>query len=147
MTPEVGTELINPHAGTKTVFLATAESTAGAYVEIEVTYPPDSAQPPLHKHPAQAEHFTVLAGQLDGVRAGEDFSIGAGDELTVDADVPHQMSAGIDGAVFRWRTTPALRTGEMFCALWKVARDNDWQPDGLQLFGVISRYDAEFCLC
>jgi len=84
MTPEVGTELINPHAGTKTVFLATAESTAGAYVEIEVTYPPDSAKPPLLKHPAQVERFTALAGQLN---------------------------------------------------------------DGMQLFGVISRYDAEFCLC
>ena len=147
MNPEFGTELINPRAGTKTVFLATAESTAGAYVEIEMTYPPDSAKPPLHKHPAQAEHFTVLAGRLDGVRAGEDFTVGAGDEVTVDAGVPHQMWAGDDGATFRWRTSPALRTGEMFCALWEVARDNDWKPDVMQLFGVISQYDAEFCLC
>jgi hypothetical protein len=47
----------------------------------------------------------------------------------------------------RWRTTPALRTGELFCALWEVARDNDWAPDGMQLFGVISSYEEEFRLC
>ena len=143
----MGTELINPKAGTKQVFTATAESTGGAYVEIEVTYPPNSARPPMHKHPAQVEHFTVLAGGLDGVRAGEQFSIGAGEELTVEAGAPHQMGATADGAVFRWRTSPALRTGEMFCALWEVAHDNDWSPDPMQLFGVISQYDAEFCLC
>ena len=57
MTPEVGTELINPLTGTKTVFLATAESTGGAYVEIEATYPPNNPPPPLHKHPTQAERF------------------------------------------------------------------------------------------
>jgi quercetin dioxygenase-like cupin family protein len=147
MTPEVGTELINPKAGTKTVFVATAESTDGAYVEIEVMYPPDSAKPPLHQHPAQTEHFTVLAGHLVGVRAGADFMVDAGDELTVEAGVPHQMGAGADGATFRWRTSPALRTGEMFCDLWEVARDNGWEPDVMQLFGVISKYDAEICLC
>jgi quercetin dioxygenase-like cupin family protein len=147
MKPEIGTELINPQAGTKTVFLATAESTDGAYVEIEVTYPPNSPWPPLHKHPSQEEHFTVLAGGLDGVRGEEEFALGAGDEITVPAGTPHRMGAGSDGAVFRWRTSPALRTGEMFCALWEVARDHDWEPGGLAVFEVISQYDAEFCLC
>ena len=147
MTPEVGTELINPLAGTKTVFLATSDSTGGACVEIEATYPPNNTPPPLHKHPAQTEHFTVLVGELKGVRDGEDFIIRAGDELTVEAGVPHLMGAGEDGAVFRWRTSPALRTGELFCALWEVARDNDWKPGGLQLFEVLMQFDAEFCLC
>jgi mannose-6-phosphate isomerase-like protein (cupin superfamily) len=147
VTPDVGTELINPVAGTKTVFLATAESTGGAYVEIEVSYPPHNVKPPLHRHPAQAEHFTVLSGRLDGVRDGTEFSIGAGEEITVDVDVPHRMGAADEGAVFRWRTSPALRTGELFCALWEVARDNDWKPSGLQLFEVLTQFDAEFCLC
>jgi len=147
VTPDVGTELINPIAGTKTVFVATASSTDGAYVEIEATYPPNSTKPPLHKHAAQTEHFTVLAGRLDGVRDGVDFSVAAGEELLVDPGVAHQMWAAADGAVFRWRTTPALRTGELFCALWEVARDNGWTPDPLQLFEVVTQYDAEFCFC
>lgn len=147
VTPEVGTELVNPVAGTTTVFLATAESTGGAYLEIEVTYPPDSTPPPKHKHPSQQEHFTILSGGLEAIVDETQKQLGAGDELVVPAGTSHQMWSTGEGVVMRWRTTPALRTGEMFCALWEVARDNDWQPDGMQLFGVISQYDAEFCLC
>jgi mannose-6-phosphate isomerase-like protein (cupin superfamily) len=147
MQPDVGTELINPKAGTKTVFTATAESTDGEYVEIEMTYPPNNAPPPLHMHPSQDETFTVLAGSMIGVRGEEDFTIAVGDILEVPRSTPHKMNATGDGAVVRWRTAPAMRTGEMFCALWEVARDNDWEPDPMQLFEVISRFGDEFCLC
>jgi mannose-6-phosphate isomerase-like protein (cupin superfamily) len=148
MTPEPGTELVNPTAGTKTVFIATATSTDGAYVEIEATYPPGSARPPRHLHPSQEEHFTVLSGQMQVVRGEETFTVTQGDEFTVPPGTPHQMWAdGDDGAVLRWRTTPALRTGELFCALWEVARDNDWTPAPLALFEVVSKFGDEFCLC
>src|SRR4051812_48673610 len=132
MTPDVGTELINPKAGTKTVFTATAESTGGEYVEIEVTYPPHSAPPPLHLHPSQDEQFTILAGAMEGSSGDETFVISVGDELDVPRGTPHKMSSTGDGAVVRWRTSPAMRTGEMFCALWEVARDNDWEPDPMK---------------
>src|SRR4051794_12410065 len=80
MTPEVGTELVNPVAGTKTVFLATAESTGGEHVEIEATYPPNSTRPARHLHPTQTEHFAVLAGSLEVRRGNEAFTAGVGDE-------------------------------------------------------------------
>ena len=147
MTPDVGTELINPKAATKTVFTATAESTDGDYVEIETTYPPNSAPPPLHLHPSQDETFTVLAGSLHGVRGEEDFTIAVGDVLEIPRGTPHKMWATGDGAVVRWRTAPAMRTGELFCALWEAARDNDWEPGPLQLFEVIQGFGEEFCLC
>ena len=147
MTPDVGTELINPKAGTKTVFTATAETTDGAYVEIEATYPPNSTPPPLHLHPAQDEHFTVTSGSFVVVRGDEEFTANAGDDFTVPRGTPHRMWAAEDGAVVLWRTSPAMRTGEMFCALWEVARDNDWEPDVMKLFEVISSYPDEFCLC
>ena len=147
MTPDVGTELINPKAGTKTVFTATAESTDGDYVEIEATYPPNSSPPPLHLHPSQDETFTVLAGSLHGVCGEEEFTITVGDVLEVKRGTPHKMWATGDGAVTRWRTAPAQRTGEMFCAMWEVARDNDWEPGPMQLFEVISGFGDEFCLC
>jgi hypothetical protein len=99
VTPHVGLLLVNPKAGTTTVFIATAESTGGDYVEVEVTYPPDSPPPPRHLHPSQDEHVTTLS------------------------------------------------TGELFCALWECARDHDWEPDGLALFEVITRFGDEFCLC
>jgi quercetin dioxygenase-like cupin family protein len=147
VTPAIGTELVNPKAGTKTVFTATAASTGGDHVEIEATYPPNSAPPPKHLHPSQTEHFTVVSGTMRGSLGDDVFILNAGDELVVPAGTPHQMWAGDNGAVMRWRTSPALRTGEMFCDLWEVARDNDWAPDPMQLFGVISRYGEEFCLC
>jgi quercetin dioxygenase-like cupin family protein len=147
MTPEVGTELVNPVAGTRSVFTATSASTGGAYVELEQTYPPDSQRPPKHLHPSQSEHFTVLNGTMHGILDGSQFSITVGDELVVPPGTPHEMWAGDDGAVMTWRTSPALRTGEMFCELWEVARDNDWEPDLMELFEVISKYGDEFCLC
>jgi mannose-6-phosphate isomerase-like protein (cupin superfamily) len=148
MTPSIGTELANPKAGTRTVFTATAESTGGAYVEVEATYPPKGSKPPLHLHPSQEELFTVLTGQMDVIRGDESFTVKAGDEFTVPAGTPHQMwPSGDEGAVMRWRTTPALKTGEMFCELWEAARDSDWTPDPMRLFEVISAHPDEFCLC
>jgi mannose-6-phosphate isomerase-like protein (cupin superfamily) len=148
MTPVVGTELVNPKTGTRTVFTATAEPTGGAYVEVEATYPPHGNRPPLHLHPSQVEDFTVLSGQVDVVRGDETFTVKEGDAFTVPAGTPHQMwSSGDDGAVMRWRTTPALRTGEMFCSLWEAARDADWSPDPLRLLEVLGDHTAEFCLC
>lgn len=148
MTPDVGTELVNPKAGTRTVFIATAESTNGAYVEIDATYPPNASPPPRHLHPSQEEHFTVLSGRMSVSRGDEEFVAEAGSEFSVPAGVAHQMSPlGEGGAVMRWRTTPALRTGEMFCALWEAARDADWEPDVMALFAVVTGYPDEFCLC
>jgi quercetin dioxygenase-like cupin family protein len=147
MHPEVGLELVNPVARTTIVFTATGESTGGAYVEIEVTYPPDTAPPPRHLHPAQEEHFTVLRGSMHGSRGDEPLDVSAPGTFEIARGTPHLMSAGPEGAVVRWRTAPALRTGEMFVALWQVAHDNDWKPDGMQLFGVVSQFGDEFCLC
>ena len=70
------------------------------------------------------------------------------DRILFDARAPHEATRpGGLGAVFDWRTTPPLRTGEMFCALWEVARDNDWSPDPMQLFTVVSGFGDEFCFC
>lgn len=147
LTPAVGLELVNPKARTATRFVATAESTDGAYVEVVATYPPNSSRPPLHLHPQQTEHFTLLSGSMNTLVDGKTSTLQPGDELVVPPGTPHQMWAGPDGAQLRWRTSPALRTGEMFCATWQTARDNDWSPAGLQLLEVISRHGAEFQLC
>lgn len=81
------------------------------------------------------------------VRCGDEaFTAASGNEFTVEPGVPHQMWAGEDGAVFRWRLSPPMRTGEMFCATWECARDNDWQPTGHQMFEVIIGFEDEFRL-
>jgi quercetin dioxygenase-like cupin family protein len=148
MTPEVGAELVNPVAQTRTLFRATAASTGGGHVEIEATYPPDSAKPPLHRHPAQTENFTVLKGRLHTVVDGQERDIGPGEELVVPPGTCHQMWAIADEPTqFLWRTTPARRTDQLFCDLWQVAADNDFEPDLLKAYEVTLRYPDEFCLC
>ena len=39
-----------------------------------------------------------------------------------------------------------MRTGEMFCAAWECARDNDWKPKRGQMFQVIVGFEDEFRL-
>lgn len=146
MNPELGLALVNPTAGTTIRFVATAGSTGGDYVEVEATYPPASAKPPKHLHPSQEERFTVVSGSLEVVCGDETFVASAGEEFVTGVGVPHQMWAGPDGAVFHWRSAPALRTGEMFCRLWECSRDNGWDPTPLQLFEVVSGFADEFCL-
>ena len=146
MTPEVGTELVNPVAQTRQVFRATAASTDGAYVEVENTHA--SAKPPLHLHPSQDEHFTVVAGRLHTVVGDVERTLGPGDVLEVPRGTPHQMwGDGDEPTQTIWRTTPALRTDQFFCDLWQVAADNDFQPDLMKAFEVTQRYPEEFCLC
>jgi quercetin dioxygenase-like cupin family protein len=148
VAPAVGVELVNPVSGTRTVFRATAASTEGGYVEVEQTYPPHSAKPPLHLHPQQDEHFTVVSGRLHALVGGQERELAAGEVLEVPRGTSHQMWAVADEpTVVVWRTTPALRTDQMFCDLWQVAADNGFEPDLLKAYEVTLRYPDEFCLC
>lgn len=142
-----GLELVNPVAGTRTVFTATPATTNGGYVEVEATYPPHSGKPPMHHHPTQTEHFTVLTGAMTVVRGDETFIAETGTSFSVPPGVSHQMwNHGEAEAVMRWRVEPPLRTAELWCATWAVARDNDWKPDPMALFEVVSGFPEEFQL-
>jgi quercetin dioxygenase-like cupin family protein len=146
--PVVGTELLNPVTGTRTVFRATAESTDGAYVEVEATYPANSAKPPLHLHPGQDEHFTVLSGHLHVLVDGIERELQAGDVLEVPRGSSHQLWGGAhEDSVVQWRITPALRTDQMFFDLWQAAAENAFQPDLLRAYTITLDYPDEFCLC
>jgi mannose-6-phosphate isomerase-like protein (cupin superfamily) len=148
VVPRVGAELVNPVAGTRTAFRATAASTGGTHVEVEATYPPHSSPPPLHLHPQQDEHFTVLSGTMRLVVGGVERDLVTGEVLEVPRGTSHRMWNPADvPAVMLWRTTPALRTDQMFCDLWQTAADNGFEPDLLRAFEVIQRYPDEFCLC
>jgi hypothetical protein len=101
----------------------------------------------MHHHPSQTERFTVLSGAVTVVVGGTTSVAVAGEELVVPPGVSHQMwNHGEVSASLRWRTSPALRTGELFCALWQVAHDHQWAPDPATVFGVVSGYPDEFQL-
>ena len=146
--PEVGAELVNPVSGARTLFRATAASTDGAYVEVEQTYRPHSAKPPLHLHPNQDEHFTVVSGHLHAIVGGVERDLLAGDQLEVPRGVSHQMwGAADEPSVILWRTSPALRTDQFYCDLWSAAAETDFAPDVMRAYQVTLRYAEEFQLC
>jgi mannose-6-phosphate isomerase-like protein (cupin superfamily) len=146
--PVVGDELVNPVAGSRTLFVATAASTDGDHVEVEQTYRPHSPAPPLHLHPSQDESFRVLQGRLRAVVDGVEQDLGPGDELFVPRGTPHQMWGDADEpTVVRWRTSPALRTDRLYCDLWSAAAETDFQPDLLRAYQVALAYAEELQLC
>ncbi len=146
--PQVGRVLENPVTGTRLVFRATATSTGGDHVEVEQTYPPHSAPPPLHLHPSQDEAFTVLTGSLHAVVGDVERDLLPGDRLDVPRGTPHRMWATADEpTTLLWRTSPALRTDQLFCDLWSAAAETDFVPDLMRLYEVTLRYAEEFQLC
>jgi mannose-6-phosphate isomerase-like protein (cupin superfamily) len=148
VVPEVGTELVNPTTQARTVFRATAASTGGAYVEVEQTYRAHSPKPPVHLHPHQDEHFTVVRGQLHAIVADVERDLHAGEELEVPRGTPHQMwGAADEPTVVVWRTTPALRTDQFYCDIWSAAAEVDFEPDPMRAYAVTLRYAEEFRLC
>jgi mannose-6-phosphate isomerase-like protein (cupin superfamily) len=148
LVPEVGTELSNPVTGGRTVFTATAASTAGAYVEVRHTYPPRSPHPPLHLHPEQDERFVLEQGRLHAVVGDEERELAPGDVLDVPRGTPHSMwSVADEPTVVLWRTTPALRTDALQCDLWSAQAAHGFAAPPLALFEVALRYGPEFQLC
>lgn len=148
LVPQVGTALANPATGTKTVFRATSASTRGAYVEVEHTYPAHSFSPPLHLHPHQDEHFSVMSGTLRALVGEVTHDLSAGKRIDVPRGTPHRMEATADEpTVVIWRTSPALRTDQLFCELWSAASEAQFLPDAIRAYQVILRYRDEVQLC
>lgn len=102
-----GLTLTDPTTGQTITFLRTAADTGGELLEMETTYAGKVGKPPLHRHPAQAERFEVLEGELH-VRLGrKSRTLIAGEQLDVPAGTAHAMHGK---ARARWEVRPALET-------------------------------------
>jgi quercetin dioxygenase-like cupin family protein len=109
---------LTPHE-TLTIRRSTVE-----VLEVEASYGPGGKPPPPHLHPAQDEHFEVLAGTLNARVGGEDRVLVAGEVLDIPAGTPHQMWNGSnEGARVRWETRPGGRTEAWFRAVDAAIRD------------------------
>lgn len=109
-----GLTLTDPTSGQTITFRRTAADTDGALLEMETTYAAKGGKPPLHRHPAQAEHFEVLDGELH-VRVGRTRrTLTAGDVLDVPAGTAHAMHGT---ARVRWEVRPALATEQFLEAV------------------------------
>lgn len=101
------------------VLRQTAADIAGTLLEMEATYPPQAVFPPVHLHPEQNEHFTILAGSLTVRIDGAEQTYNAGDSFDVPRGAAHTMAnMGTTVANFLWETRPALQTAEFHAAIY-----------------------------
>lgn len=101
-------------------------------LEVEATYGPASKAPPRHLHPAQDEHFEVLAGTIRAVVGEEERTLGPGETLDIPRGTPHKMwNPGDEAARVVWRTRPRGRTEQWFTALDTLQRQGRVGGGGL----------------
>lgn len=136
-------------SGERLIFRKTASETNGELLEMEATYNPNSARPPLHYHPFQEEQFRVLSGQFRVMVDDEEHVFEAGDEFTVPANTPHWMhNISDEEGRLHWEIRPAMKSQDFFATMWGLAADgktgDDGVPNFLQLVVILRAYRDEF---
>lgn len=122
----------NPKNGMQLRFLQTAKDTSGALLEMEATYQPQSAEPPVHFHPSQAEDFLILEGEMVLRMHGETRILKAGDRLHIPSGTPHAMwNNGPAIAVTNWQVRPALNMEHFFETTIGLAADGRTNDKGV----------------
>jgi mannose-6-phosphate isomerase-like protein (cupin superfamily) len=102
------------------------------HLTVDVVYSPGGRPPPAHFHPAQDEHFEIIAGHLRVARDGQETELGPGATWDVARGTPHRMWDTSSEPVHAiWVTTPPKRTLEWFTALDGLQREGRVGRDGL----------------
>lgn len=131
-------------------FLRTAAQTNGELLELRVRYPPHSERPPAHYHPFQREHFEVLAGRFLVWIDGQEVIYQAGEAFDIPECAVHWMhNTASESGVLVWQIRPALRTGDLFAAIWTLEKELAYRqsrPSLLQMAVVLSEFTKEFRL-
>jgi mannose-6-phosphate isomerase-like protein (cupin superfamily) len=140
----IGLELDNGAIHLK--FVATAAETSGALHAQEARYAPKSPLPPYHCHPSQDERFILEEGRLRFVVDGQERLVQRGQTLDIPRGAFHHAHNPYDApALVRWETRPAMRSAEMYRALYRLARFDQKAPI-LGAAVVLSEFKAEFQL-
>jgi quercetin dioxygenase-like cupin family protein len=141
----------NPVSGQDIRFIRTGGETRGELLEMESSWQPHSAEPPMHYHPAQSEEFMVIKGELTVRINGITEVLKPGDTLHIPARTVHAMWNNSDGkTVANWKVSPAkdmehfLETG---MGLAKDGRVNEkGMPALLQVALTANRFSHVFRL-
>lgn len=124
---------------TPTESVQVRSSTAEA-LEVEATYG-TGEPPPKHFHPAQDEHFEVLAGAIRVKVDGEERTLGEGEQIEIPRGAIHQIwNPNPAPARVRWRTSPGGRTEQWFRAIDRLHREGRVGGNGMPgplAFGVM----------
>ncbi|MBV8991919.1 MAG: cupin domain-containing protein [Solirubrobacterales bacterium] len=131
-------------------FLEVLESSEHVLV-LETTYAPGGSPPPAHFHPAQAEHFEILAGAVHVEVDGRRRQLATGERLDIPPNTAHRMwNPSGEAARARWETRPAGRTEQWFRGLGALQGTNwvnaDGQPKPLAFAALASEYQDSFRL-
>ena len=134
---------------------------AGQFVEVlecsedvlvlETTYAPGGSPPPAHFHPAQSEHFEILAGDLHAEVDGRRRQLTTGEQLDILPNMAHRMwNPSGEPARARWETRPAGRTEQWFRGLGAL-QGTDWvtrdgQPKPLAFAALANEHQDTFRL-
>jgi quercetin dioxygenase-like cupin family protein len=116
-------------------------------LELEASWTPGGSSPPPHLHPAQEEHFEVLAGQLTALIDGRQRLLMVGDRLEIPRGTPHTMwNASGEQARVSWRTRPAGRTAEWFREVDRLTSGGTRNPPLPAMAAVLTNYSDAFRL-
>jgi len=122
----------NPLTGERMTFLKTTADTNGQSFEFEFLAPPGWAVSE-HIHPHQQERTQMVAGDLSGRVAGEEFRLVPGEVRVVPSGVVHAWRNPSDEeeARFSVEFSPALKMESGFETAWALARDGKATKAGL----------------
>ena len=145
--PVMQTELHNAVTGMRLREISDPDAGATAELVWEATYPARSPEPPPHLHPRQHERMEIVSGSLLARVDGRVRTLGPGDVLEIPAGTPHSLWTEAEPATTIWRTTPALRTRELFRKLYGLAGEGRTNargvPNLLQVAVLASAYPDE----
>jgi quercetin dioxygenase-like cupin family protein len=131
------------------IFHKTGADTNGEYIEMEVSYPPNSTQPPYHYHPFQEETFEVLQGTFRTKIGDLEHTYETGGKFRVHQNTPHCMhNISGDLGCLLWQVHPAMKTQAFFETMWGLEADGKINESGvpnlLQLDVILHEYSDEF---
>jgi mannose-6-phosphate isomerase-like protein (cupin superfamily) len=139
----------NPLTGEKALVLESADETAGARMVAEFAVEEGGFVPGgEHVHDNSAEHFEVLEGRITFVVDGEERTVEAGEQITVERGRWHRWWNAGEGEVrARVRVEPSLRFKEAILVIWGLCADGHTNEKGTPspLLGALfaSRYRDE----
>jgi quercetin dioxygenase-like cupin family protein len=139
-----GRQISNPRTGQQMTFLEVDEE----LLRIETVNPPSEDREPLHTHPCQETGAEVLSGSLVFEVEGVCRTVGAGESISIPANVRHRFwNEGTEAARAIAYFRPALATDDFFETLFALAAadelDARGMPRPLQLAVMVPEFGRE----
>lgn len=122
-------DIANPRTGQRMRFVPDA---TGEVLRIDMVNAPAAMAEPTHVHPKQTSVTRVVSGRLRFVVDGVVHDLGPGQDITIEPGVPHSfLNAGEEDAVAIQEFRPALRSEQLFRALFALDERGEINDDGM----------------